>query len=297
MIGCVQKEPVYRIAYNVLEDRETQNYEVITIALDGTDRQNVTNRPGVEWTYYAYENKLTFISDLDTCTRCYFLWECDWDGSNPVKLSTIQLKDSWMASRNAGNEFVLSPKGDSAFVIVNRNGTVSDRIVPGFTYASDPTFSPDGKQIVFRGTATRIKGTGYLAELYVMNDDGTNMKQITWYPQDDTVGAWYRYRAGPPVWEPNHNFITYTSVRNGKGKIFAIQSDGTGLKQITPDTLDVGWHAWSSNGKWLTFDAVRKEDNFDNYDIYLMAYPEGPITRLTTDKKYEQAPVFVEVKD
>ncbi len=63
----------YKIVYNVLEDKAKDNYEIYSMNMDGTDKKNITNTPGVEWVYYAYEDKVYYISDIDTCHRCYFL--------------------------------------------------------------------------------------------------------------------------------------------------------------------------------------------------------------------------------
>ncbi|MBT8295888.1 MAG: hypothetical protein KJO51_05685, partial [Gramella sp.] len=46
-------EDEYAIAYNVLYDGEKDDYEVFSMNLDGSNKKNITNLPGVEWTYYA----------------------------------------------------------------------------------------------------------------------------------------------------------------------------------------------------------------------------------------------------
>jgi hypothetical protein len=55
-------ESEYAIAYNVLTDGENDNYEVFTMNPDGSNKQNSTNLPGVECTYYSFRDKLYFIS-------------------------------------------------------------------------------------------------------------------------------------------------------------------------------------------------------------------------------------------
>lgn len=67
----------YKIVYNVFENREKDNYEIYSINMDGSKKRNLTNTPGVEWVYYAYEDKVYFVSDIDTCHHCYFLYEMD----------------------------------------------------------------------------------------------------------------------------------------------------------------------------------------------------------------------------
>lgn len=67
-------EKEYSIAYNIHENDtiHKNNYEVITMNMDGSNKKNITNNPDVAWTYYAYTNRLFIISDRDTCSRCFF---------------------------------------------------------------------------------------------------------------------------------------------------------------------------------------------------------------------------------
>lgn len=295
-----KQEKEYRIAYNVWTDREGDNYEVFTMKLDGSDQVNITNLAGVEWTYRAYNGKVLYISDKDTCHRCYFLYETDPLGQEHRKIGGPQLKDSWMSTRKDGAEIIVNPKveGDSAFYIINREGELIQKVYTGLPYYSDPFFSPDGSEIVFRGSKKRFKpNIGYQDELYIVGIDGSNLRQLTYYPEGDTTANWYSYHAGPPYWEPNRNIITYHSKQQSGSYLFQINPDGTGLKKLTPDSISVGWHSWSSDGKLIAFDAnSAKEGENMNFDVFTMEYEKGIIKRITYDSLFEQAPVFVEVK-
>ena len=286
-----------KIAYNVLEDAENDNYEIYVMNTDGSDKKNISNWKGVDWAYFAFKDKIYFLSDRDTCHRCaYFLYESDAEGNNVRKITSFPLKDSWLSGRKAGKELIVTPKSknDSAFYIIDLDGNVLDKVYTGFPYYNDPAFSPDGKQIIFRGGKVKTEnGLKYIDELYIMIVDGGERKQLTFYPATDTTAEWYAYKAGPPIWEPNRNIITYPSKQNGNYSIYSIQPDGTELTQITPDSTDETYHSWSPGGEWLVFDGIQEENN---YDIFLMNFESKEIKRLTTDEKYEQGPVFVEWK-
>ena len=60
-IAATAQKTRYKIVYNVLEDKEKDNYELYSMNMDGSDRKNITNTPGVEWVYYAYKNKVYYI--------------------------------------------------------------------------------------------------------------------------------------------------------------------------------------------------------------------------------------------
>ncbi|MEQ6169092.1 hypothetical protein AAOE16_17975 [Ekhidna sp. MALMAid0563] len=305
LFSCEKKEADqpskdYRIAYNVWTDKEGDNYEVFTMKPDGSDPINITNLSGVDWTYRAYNDKVLYISDKDTCHRCYFLYETDGFGKEHRKIGGPQLRDSWMSTRKGGEEIIVNPRveGDSAFYIINKQGELVQKVYTGLPYYSDPFFSPDGSEVVFRGSKKRFKANiGYQDELYIVGVDGSNLRQLTYYPKDDTTANWYSYHAGPPFWEPNRNIITYHSKQQGGSYLFQINPDGTGQKKLTPDSILVGWHSWSPDGQLITFDCNSGgKDGKMNFDIFTMEYETGTITQVTTDTLFEQAPVFVEVE-
>jgi TolB protein len=287
----------YRIAYNVLVDDQRDNYEVFSMQTDGNDKKNITNLSGVEWTYLSVKDKIYFISDKDTCERCFFLYRMDYDGKNVEQITNFQLRDSWMSSRNNGSELIVNPqtKLDSAFYIINTKGEILHKVYTGLTYFNDPTFSPDGKQIAFRGANKKFKKeNGFIDEVYIMNEDGSNLRQLTHYPASDTSAKWYNYHAGPPMWNITENFISYQSFQNGKYSLYAVTPDGNKQWKLTENTNSEGWHCWSSDGKWLAIELFDKEQT--QFHISLMNWETKELKVLTdTTYKYQQSPNFVEV--
>ncbi len=291
--GKIEKTD-FAIAYNVLYDDSTDNYEVFTMNMDGSEKKNVSNREGVEWTYYSYNDKLYFISDKDTCQRCaYYLYETNYSGNNARKISDIPLADSWMSSRNNGSEFVVRPKSDSAFYIINMEGKLLYRIQTGLPYSSDPLFVNNGKQIVFRGGLTKSKLIeGFDEELYIMNADGDNRRQLTQYPKGDTTAGKFAYKAGTPKLHPNENFISYQSKQNGKYSLYAVSLDGTKKWKLTVNQENEGWHDWSPDGKWLAIELF--DDSQSQFHIGLMNWETKEMQVIKdTSYTYQQAPNFV----
>ena len=285
----------YEIAFNVLLNDSTDNYEVFVMNLEGGDKKNITQWPGVEWTYYSYLDKVYFISDKDTCRRCYFLYETNSKGENKKKLSDLQLADSWMSSRKQGSEFVVKPhsKIDSAFYIMDKKGNRVQRIVTGLPNFSDPMFVHDGSQIVFRGGTKKSKrAPGYQEELYLINEDGTGLQQLTHYPVQDTTAPWWGYKAGPPKPHPTEEFISYQSYQNGKYSLYAVSLDGSKQWKLTDNQQEEGWHDWSPDGAWLAVELFDHEQT--QFHIGLMNWKTKEMKILTDNTyKYQQAPNFV----
>lgn len=296
---AASQQSKYQIAYNVLEDREKDNYDIYIMNMDGSGQKNITNTPGVEWVYHSYESRIFFISDRDTCHRCYFLYEMDADGGSLRKLSNLQLEDSWMSSRDNATEMIVLGRIDKQvrnqlFLVNLTDGSYRQITDDSISQKRDPLFLPGGNEMVVAYRPDRKLRETVPDELWKMNLDGSNKIQLTNFPKEDTTTAWYEYHAGPPQWNNKYKFISYLSRQKGQHQVYAITSDGKKQWQITTGELGSGWHSWSPDGKWLVMDKTTPDEK--SYDIYLMNYKSKKTTQLTSGDKYEQAPVFVKAR-
>jgi TolB protein len=286
------------IAYNIAvkDSSGKSNYEVFTMNMDGSHSKNITNNPDVAWTYKAYEQDLYFISDRDTCYRCYFLYKTDVDGKNIHRISDLQLEDSWMDSRNNGKEMIVTGRRDKEtryqlFLINTVDGSYKQLTNDTAAYYRDPAFSPDGKQIAFVYRKNKRDKT-LNDEVFIMNTDGSGLTQLTTYPKDNNSKDKHGYKAGSTHWHPTENFITYISMQNGRHNIYAVAPDGTKQWKLTENNFSEGWHDWSPDGKWLTFDMTNEDES--QYHIMLMNWKTKEIKQLTDTKyQYQQSPVFL----
>lgn len=305
LLACSTKSEVessvnWKIAYNVWYDTANDDYEIFIMNLDGSGKKNISNWEGVDWTYYAYGDRIFFISDRDTTHRKYQLFEMDAEGNHVRRIADFLLNDSWMDSRKDGTEMIVTSKKDGAlaFHVIDMDGNEISKLVPqGLERFNDPLFINGGNQIVFRGSVKnnfelRLKNDPSTNdELYVMNADGTNLRQITRFPAKDTLVEWHAYHAGPPKWSPSEKLITYQSMQNGKYSLFAVAPDGSKQYKLTNLEQSEGWHDWSDDGKYLAIETFDRDQSI--FDIYLMNWETKEVTRLTDDWRYEQAPVFV----
>lgn len=76
-----------------------------------------------------------------------------------------------------------------------------------------PSISPDGSQIVF----------SWRGDLWKVPSAGGSAQRLTSHPQDDLMSAWSR----------DGSRIAFTSTRSGSMNVHLMQSDGTGLSQVT----------------------------------------------------------------
>ena len=84
-------------------------------------------------------------------------------------------------------------------------------------------------------------------EIFVMDADGTNVRQLT-TNNDSPVGL---------AWSPDGKQIAFSSFRNPDREIFVMDVDGTNVRQLTTnDDLDFD-PAWSPDGKQIAFSSDR----------------------------------------
>ena len=301
LISCretktAEAPPDWKIAYNVRENPDADDYDVYVMNFDGSGKKNITNHPDVAWVYYAWKDKLYFVSDRDTCHRCYFLYEMDAEGNNVRKITSLQVENSWMGSRLNGKEMVVTGRTDDGlrhqlFLIDTHTGDFQQLTHDTAAMHRDPVFTPGGHHIVYAYQKNRRDTTQH-EELWTMESDGKHPRQLTFYPPRDTSAGRHAYHAGPPRWNPGGGYFSYQSRQKGKYSLFAVTPDGKRRFQLTDLPQNEGWHDWSPDGRWLALELF--DDAQTEIDIYLMDWETKALKRLTDSEKIEQAPVFVE---
>lgn len=286
------------IVYNIhVPDTTQDDWEIMRMSLDGAGKRNITNNKDVAWVYTAYKNTLFFISDRDTCYRCYFLYKSDANGNDLVKISNLQLEDSWMSCRNNGKEMIVAGRiGKEVryqlFIIDITNGTYRQVTNDTTALYRDPCFSPDGKQIVCSYQKNKRDKSTH-EELYMMKADGSGLRQITHYPEHNPSAKEYGYRAGAARWHPTENFISYISKQDGRHSIFAVTPDGKRQWKLIENKESEGWHDWSTDGKWIVYNNSDNEET--QFHITLMNWQTKDKKQLTDNTyKSQLGPVFVE---
>lgn len=105
-------------------------------------------------------------------------------------------------------------------------------------YNSAPSWSPDGRTLVFAGWAE-----GHF-DVFTINIDGTGLKRITQKRRSN--GLWSNNES--PSFSPDGRFISFISNRTGKKKLYIIRNDGSNIFPVTGRDKYNYYHA-----KWSPF--------------------------------------------
>ena len=149
--------------------------------------------------------------------------------------------------------------------------------------ASTPAdYSPDGGQIVVIRGAREIMGFSKPGRLFVMNTDGSGVRQIT-PPGSADAGADHT------SWSPDGRWIAFTKSGN-IAAIYVVRPDGTGLHQLEIDPsaglVNVFGPAWSPDGEYLAFQGWDGEPDA-NIDLYVARANGSHVVQITDAFGYE----------
>jgi TolB protein len=155
--------------------------------------------------------------------------------------------------------FMSTRAGKGDIYLISADG--SDEKLITLPYgAQTPSWSPDGKQLaVARGGP---QSPVDLPGLWLMNPDGTNLRQIT----HDLSGSPPFWSDVTPAWSPDGTTIVFSrqTTRNYRD-LFVVKVDGSGLTQLTVDR-GATHPTWSPDGDQIAFSAVTGYCDYDELD-------------------------------
>ncbi|MQY07660.1 DUF11 domain-containing protein [Actinomadura macrotermitis] len=223
----------------IVDQATDPDKEIYSIDPDGTGLAKVTDNdvddgnPAVN----AAGTKIAFTRFTDT----QHLWTMNIDGTGQTQVSPEGIIDSRIDWSPDGTKIVYSTPG--GLKTVNADGTGATALgVDGQV----PAWSPDGTRIAY--------GSG--ANVFTVHPDGTGVTQITAAPSGQAARG--------PDWSPDGTKIAFTlgPLQGGTPQIHTINADGTGLANVSNDTVPAGAPLWSPDGTKIAYSA--------NQDVYTM---------------------------
>ena len=112
-------------------------------------------------------------------------------------------------------------------------------------------------------------------EIYVMNSDGTDMKNLSNNPGKDNNAQW----------SPDGKLIAFESSRgDGTEDIYVMEADGSNVRRLTDHPASDMLPHWSPDGKWISFTSFRQGrvgSMSSRADIYVMKADGSELQHVT----------------
>lgn len=206
------------------------------------------------------------------------LYTANRDGGNRRRLTSYGVYTAEATLSPDGRTLVFTSlkDGDLELYTMNVDGSNVRRLTNTPGYDGGAFFSPDGKLIVYRAhhptgsdldSYRELLGQGLIRpnrmELFIMNADGSNQRQIT-----SLGGANFA-----PIFTPDSRRIIFSSNhRNPRSRnfdLFLINADGSGLEQVTTHPEFDGFPMFSPDGRRLVWASNRNAPTEGGTDIFL----------------------------
>ena len=137
--------------------------------------------------------------------------------------------------------------GNSDIYVIELARRTSRRLTNDAAIDTSPSFSPDGKMMVF------VSDRGLGPQLYIMREDGAQMN-CPKGGRDTTCRITFDSgRFTDPVWSPRGDWIAFSRQGDGKFSIGVIRTDGSGMRILTDGYQDES-PTWSPNGRVIAFE-------------------------------------------
>ena len=225
-----------------LASSNPMNASIEIMAVDGTDRRTLFHREGVS----AFAAVWSPAGDAIALSFGRYF--------RPAGLPPAQIG-------------VIDPDGSNLRLVVD------DEVNNGF-----PSWSPDGRRLVFKGGR----------RLFVVPAAGGEPVALT--------GP--GYYSNFPEWSPDGGRILFTSNRGGDFDLYTVRPDGADLRRLTHATGNDAHSSWCAGGDWVVFSSARMgfKDEMALYDSVPQPYGEifamradGTDLRQLTDNKWEDS--------
>jgi polyisoprenoid-binding protein YceI len=257
--GGVEKpsEPIARGRGRLLVALLAKDEHTITVYavdLDGSHLTRIT-RPAHESGYWTEDShpvmspdgrELLYSRQLDSNqnTQPPVLYAARADGTRARELADAN------GNRVRGTEPVFSANGqkiawlegfaDTASIqVMTRDGSSAGPATDGTTPDTDPTLSPDGRQVGF--SSFTQDGN---SDIFLVNADGSGRKRLTKGPEYDLT----------PDWSPDGRQIAF----GRDGDIYVMAPDGSSVTRLTSGPARDGAPSWSPDSTRIAF--VRSDE-------------------------------------
>jgi TolB protein len=238
--GNVQGRVVDRFSKNALFSRSYTGATLRRQAHAFADDivQAITGKKGVAQTKIAFK--------VESAGGNGEIYAADFDGHNAQAIThdnTIVAAPAWVSGQLA--LYYTSYKLGNPDIFYHNLSTGQRRVVAGYSgLNTSAAVSPDGTKVAM------ILSKGGSPNVWVCDANGSNLKQLTATPEDESS----------PCWSPDGQWICFATKIHERRVLAKVPAAGGAMQRIpTPGVANPTEPDWSPDGKWIAFTSQMSE--------------------------------------
>jgi TolB protein len=200
------------------------------------------------------------------------IYVSDFDGHNAKAVthdSAIVAAPAWSPGRLA--LYYTSYQPGNPDIFYHNLGTGQRRLIAGFSgLNTSAAVSPDGSKLAM------ILSRSGSPNVWVCNADGTNFKQLTTSPEDESS----------PCWSPDGQWICFATKIHERRVLAKVPAGGGPVSRISTSGVSNPTDPdWSPDGKWIAFTS-----QMGDFDICIVPAGGGTPTVLVSGQHPSWSP-------
>jgi TolB protein len=260
--------PIGKIVFTCQIFRDNNRNQICMMNGDGTDQRRLTTDDSANHFYPSLAPDGKHVVFTSNQAGADEIFEMDLSG-NQTQLTF--LGNVYAPEISPDGRYIVFSRVEqvlSSLWIMDRDGSNPRRIFgkEGFE-AVDPTWSPDGQEILF------AHGKGDAKKLYTVDVNGDQLEIVS----EDFITR------GRSDWSPDGSQIAGYTGDRWQRQVYLMNNDGSHLFQLF-GTGNVQAPSFSPDGGWVTFTGyLDNMRNSNGCEIYIMRLTSGEPERLTNN--------------
>ena len=245
--------------------------EIFTMNTDGGDVQQLTDNDIVDHSpaWSPDGQQIAYINAENKGWPNGDIYVMNADGSD-TQLIIFEQANLLSWSPDGQQITYSSPRdGYKDIYVINADGSDMRQVTDTSYTDNDPKWSPDGQQIIY--------ASSFPIEIFVVSPEGGEVSPLL-----DIPTGW------DPAWSKDGQQIAFVSSKDGDQEIYAVNLDGSNLRQLTDNDALERDPTWSPDGQQIVFASDRDGD----LEIFVMDADGSNVRQLTDNKSMDIGPTW-----